>query len=260
MNAFLMKGETVVTIDPDFSMYRFYASIAEVNCVTLQKGETLAIDVDHVIEVCRRQKARMLIFSNPCNPTSLGLVREEVRRLIRSVEALVVLDEAYMDFWDQSLLSEAAEYDNLILLRTCSKAIGGAALRLGFAVANETITRALQAVKSPYNVGAFSQAMGTALLSCPEELREENRCIIASRKALEEALLRLAKQNEGRFEVIPSCTNFVLLRTKEAKRLFGAMLKQSVAVRCFDGFLRITAGSDAENEAFLKAFGKALAE
>ena len=60
-------------------------------------------------------------FSNPCNPTSLGLCKDEVRRLIRSVNALVILDEAYMDFWDQSLLQEAESYDNLIILRTCSK-------------------------------------------------------------------------------------------------------------------------------------------
>ena len=94
----------------------------------------------------------MVIFSNPCNPTSLGLNREQVRRLITSVDALVVVDEAYMDFWDQSILQEVHQYDNVIVLRTCSKAVGMAALRLGFAVANPTITRALRAVKSPYTV------------------------------------------------------------------------------------------------------------
>ncbi len=76
----------------------------------------------------------------------------------------MVLDEAYMDFWDQSLLSEVCEYDNLLILRTCSKALGMASLRLGFAVGNPTLTRALWAVKSPYNINSFTQAMGAVVL------------------------------------------------------------------------------------------------
>lgn len=259
MSAFLMKGETVVTLEPDFSMYRFYASVSETNCVSIPKGASLEIDVDHVISVCRETKARLLIFSNPCNPTSLGLCREKVRKLIRSVEALVVLDEAYMDFWDQSLLSEAEDYENLIILRTCSKAIGSAALRLGFAVGNEKLTKALQAVKSPYNVGTFSQAMGKGILSCREELREKAKQIVASRKELEEALVYLEAENKGKFEVLPSCTNFVLLRSKEAALVYKALLERSIAVRCFEGFLRITAGSKEENAALLKALSEILA-
>ena len=75
-----------------------------------------------MIRTIREEKIRLFIFSNPCNPTSLGLKREDVRRIIAETEALIVLDEAYMDFWDQSLLGEVAQYDNLIILRTCSKA------------------------------------------------------------------------------------------------------------------------------------------
>ena len=95
----------------------------------------------------------------------MGLCKDEVRRLIRSVNALVILDEAYMDFWDQSLLQEAESYDNLIILRTCSKAFGMAAVRLGFAVANQTLTNAIRAVKSPYNVNTVTQAFGAAVLN-----------------------------------------------------------------------------------------------
>ena len=105
-NAFLMKGESMMVLPPDFSMYAFYASIAEARVVTCPKRAYLTIDVDAVIEKAREENVRLILFSNPCNPTSTGLSREDARRLIRSGSALVVLDEAYMDFWDQSLLQE----------------------------------------------------------------------------------------------------------------------------------------------------------
>lgn len=98
----------------------------------MPKREDMSIDADAVIKELNGSNYRMLIFSNPCNPTSLGLAREDVRRIINSTDALVVLDEAYMDFWDESLIEEAQNYDNLIILRTCSKMMGMAALRVGF--------------------------------------------------------------------------------------------------------------------------------
>ena len=122
--SFLMRGDKILTVEPDFSMYRFYGSLAEAENVVYKKKEDLSIDVDDLIVQVRESGAKVVLFSNPCNPTSLGLRREEVRKLITSVSALVVLDEAYMDFWDQSLLGEVAQYDNLIILRTCSKAFG----------------------------------------------------------------------------------------------------------------------------------------
>jgi histidinol-phosphate aminotransferase len=135
-SSFLMKGECAVTLSPDFSMYSFYCGIAEGQNKEFKKRDDFSFSIDDLIDFVNKNKARMLIFSNPCNPTSLGVKREEIRKLVSSVNALVVLDEAYMDFWDQSMLSEVNQYDNLIILRTCSKAIGAASLRLGFAVSN----------------------------------------------------------------------------------------------------------------------------
>ena len=85
---------------------------------------------------------------------------------------------------DQSLLGEAQEYDNLIVLKTCSKAFGMAGIRLGFAVANPTATRAIQAVKSPYNVNSITQEVGTAVLREQELLRARTAEIIANTKEL----------------------------------------------------------------------------
>ena len=252
-NSFLEKGDAFLTLEPDFSMYRFYGVIAEGVPVTLQKPENLRIDVDEVIRVCREKDIKLLIFSNPCNPTSLGLGREEVRRLITSIDALVVLDEAYMDFWDQSLLSEFDQYDNLLILRTCSKAFGGAALRLGFAVGALPLTNALKAVKSPYNLNSFTQAAGAALLRRKEESKAALAEILLSKKELLDGVKTLAERFPGEMEVFESDTNFVFIRTGKYAEIFQYMLEKGIAIRKFAGYLRITAGTRAENRAVLDA-------
>ena len=93
--------------------------------------------------------------------------REDVLHIIESTDALVVIDEAYMDFSDQSVMKVAEKYDNLIILKTCSKAWGMAAIRLGFAVSSKKIIRALHCVRSPYNVNALTQAAGCVIFFKP---------------------------------------------------------------------------------------------
>lgn len=258
MTAFLMKGDTVLTLSPDFSMYRFYSSLVEVRCVDVVKKSDLTIDVDELISVSNQTGAKMILFSNPCNPTSVGLTREQVRKIIRSVSALVVLDEAYMDFWDQSLIQEAEQYDNLVVLRTCSKAFGFAALRLGFAVANRTITAALQAVKSPYNVNSVTQSAAAAVLSYPKTLNRAIEKMIDSRKGLSQGLQQLLDKNPGRFLLYPSCTNFVLIRLTDARAVYEKLLSEGIAVRLMGDTMRITAGSPAENAELLTVLERIL--
>lgn len=251
--SFLEKGDTFLTLEPDFSMYRFYGVIAEGVPVTMQKPESLCVDVDEVIRVCREKDVKLLIFSNPCNPTSLGLCREELRRLITSVEALVVLDEAYMDFWNQSLLPEFDQYDNLLILRTCSKAFGGAALRLGFAVGSLALTNALKAVKSPYNLNSFTQAAGAALLRRKEESQAAIKEILQSKEELLAGMKELAGRFSQQIKVFESNTNFVFVETPAYEQIFRYLLDAGIAVRKFTGYLRITAGTHEENQALLKA-------
>ncbi len=246
--ALLEKGDKVVTVLPDFSMYAFYSALSEVEVVEASKRDDLTIDVDALIETVRQTGARALIFSNPCNPTSLGLQKEEVRRLVGSVPScLVVLDEAYMDFWDQSLLNEVEQYDNLLILRTCSKAFGMAALRLGFAVANPTLTKALHAVKSPYNVNSLTQGAGAAVLGHPDYLRECVGKIVASRDDLYQKMKPIVDGWQDAYIAVPR-TNFVHIRTPDAKRLFEGLKAEGIAVRLIAGGLRICAGTSQENQ------------
>lgn len=255
---FLQKGEKVLTLAPDFSMYSFYSSLYELDVRVMKKEADLTIDVDKVIETVEKEGIRAVLFSNPCNPTSLGLAKKDVLKLITSVNALVILDEAYMDFWtgleDQSLIKDTARYDNLIVLRTCSKALGMAGLRLGFAVSNSAITEKLRAAKSPYNVNSLTQSAAEYMLSDKAEM---DRRIKACRDALNELDNGICERNFSFFETIyPSVTNFLFIKTPKAKEIFEYLLTQSIAVRYMGDYLRITAGSHEENVALLKALSK----
>lgn len=253
MSAFLEKGDKVLTVAPDFSMYRFYTTVTENPCVVLDKKDDLMIDVDDVIRTVRKEDIRLFIFSNPCNPTSIGLDREAVRRLMRETDALIVLDEAYMDFWDQSLLGEVAEYDNLIILRTASKALGMAALRLGFAVANETLTAVIRAAKSPYNVNSVTQQAATVLLSNPLYKDVYIDLLVESRKQLSDGFKRLEEKGDI-LKLYDSCTNFVLIEVEDAPYFWEELADFGIMVRCLnERQLRITAGTEAENKEVIAA-------
>ena len=252
---FLQKGEKVLTLAPDFSMYSFYSSLYELDVRVMKKEDDLTINVDKVIKTVEKEGIRAVLFSNPCNPTSLGLAKKDVIKLITSVNALVILDEAYMDFWkgldDQSLIKDTESYDNLIVLRTCSKALGMAGLRLGFAVSNHVITEKLRAAKSPYNVNSLTQSVAEYILSDRKEIERRIKACIGALNELDNGLY---ERNFSFFETIyPSVSNFVFIKTSKAKEIFEYLLSQSIAVRYMEDYLRITAGSTEENKALMKA-------
>ena len=246
----MSKGEKLVYTSPDFSMYKCYGYLAENDCVEYKKDENYNIDVDALLDLIKKERARTVIFSNPCNPTGVGLSREEVLLLVEGApDCLVVVDEAYMEFWDQSVLDCVGKYDNLMVLKTCSKALRMAGIRCGLAMASAPVTTALRAAKSPYNVNSMTQAAAECLFEYPEELRAAAREVIASRDELYSAVSALAEKFPGKLSLLPTAANFVYVRFPDgqAKRIFEAMKSEGVVLRCMGNHLRITCGSQQEN-------------
>ena len=254
---FFEAGDTIVNVSNDFSMYEFYAQLYEVNVATYQKEADLTIDPDKLISFCKANNAKGLIFSNPCNPTSLGLDKASVTKIIESLDGiLVILDEAYMDFWDQPMLPDIEKYDNLIILKTCSKAIGLAAVRFGFAVADRKITNAIRAAKSPYNNDTVAQTIVSDILSEKQYLTECRNILVANTKKLHSDIIVL-NDRYGCFEKIyDTCTNFVFIKTEEAEKIYQFMLENSIAIRKFKGFIRVTSGNADENRRFMEVLEK----
>ena len=250
-SAFMEKGDKMLVVSPDFSMYHFYSSVCEVECESFLKDEELNIDVNALIGKINSDKINLVLFSNPCNPTGKGIKREEAARLVSSVGALVILDEAYMDFWTESLLDEIGKYDNLIILRTASKLVGSAALRLGFAVANPVITRAMRAVKSPYNVNSVSQAFGEIIYTQKDYLEKRQKTIVRNKEILYNGLMELTS---GRSDVIvyESVANFVFVKTGCSREIWEYLKSKSIVVRLMGEYLRITAGTAGEVDAVLR--------
>ncbi len=256
--SFLEKSDKVLTLSPDFSMYAFYSGIYELSVDTMQKEDSMKINVVKVIEYCNNNGVKAVIFSNPCNPTSLGLKREDVIRIVKGVCCLVVVDEAYMDFWDQSIIEEVGNYDNLIVLRTCSKAIGLAAVRLGFAVACPKITNALKAIKSPYNTDTVSQTIGRIILSEKETLQKLRDEIVENTIELQEAIRDLASKYYKLEKIYDSVTNFIFVKTPAAKEIHARLLEKSIAVRYMGNYIRISTGTKEENAALISALDEIL--
>ena len=249
MNTFAPRGRKVMVLSPDFSMYRFYAEVAELEVINMLKDDEFMLTEQQVIDRVQAEKPDIFIFSNPCNPSGQGFTHGEAVRICNTLEdTLVVVDEAYMDFWDQSILDVSTALENVLVMKTLSKAYGCAALRCGFAIGYSELIDQLNKTRSPYNVGTLVQMAACIVLEDTTWQKQQCAQIIARKQELETACTALS-QTYGVFAVLPTHTNFVVLRTKKCKEIFEALLQRSICVRCFAAFdmLRITTGSAEEN-------------
>lgn len=252
---FLDEGDTMLVAVPDFSMYWFYAPFHKIKVESLQKENSMKTSAEEILQRAKEKNAKLLIFSNPCNPTSLGIGRDDIIKIIEGTDALVIVDEAYMEFENErnSVLNEVENYDNLIVLKTCSKAFGMAAIRLGIAVTNEKLTGILHAIKAPYNVNSVTQAIGCVLFSHPEYLASCIDALKASRDELYQAVKAMEDKKTEIETVYETSTNFIFMKVKHAKEVFEALKQRSISIRFMNGYLRVTAGTKAENKEVMEA-------
>lgn len=251
---FASAGDKLMVVKPDFSMYKVYAELADLQVEVFHKTTDFGLNVDELIATAKEKNVQMLIFSNPCNPTSLLLSKEDVLKIVAALEdVLVVVDEAYMDFAEGTVLHEVEQYSNLLVLKTFSKAFGLAAARLGFAISNKTIIDALKAAKSPYNVNTMSQVVGSVLLDHPAYLDECMLQIKDSRDYLFGMLQAMAGEQPKIASICNTRSNFVYMKVENAAAAHKALLEQGIAVRLMGNYLRISAGNERENDALLAA-------
>ena len=219
------------------------------------------IDFTELAEVVKREGVKLVIFSNPCNPTGVLEKREDVLKFVSETDAIVVADEAYMEFarnGGASVIDQVENFDNLIVLKTVSK-IGLAGLRCGFAIANKTLISALKKTKSPYNMNTVTQAAVAAALRNFGGISENVELIRRETAGLYTALSADAEQ--GGYTVRPSDTNFVWVRFADAdrgNRIAVALRQKGISVRNMRGNLRITAGTPEECAELAREFALAV--
>ncbi len=258
----LSEGDSVTVAMPDFSMYAFYSYLAGAREVRFEKTELFEIDFNKLAATVKESGSKMVLFSNPCNPTGWCAKREDIISFIRSTDAIVVVDEAYMEFApsSESVMELVNEYDNLIVLKTMSKAFGAAALRLGFMIASEELVLAVNKIKSPYNVNTVSQVFGKIILSNADEIFKKTAEIKANLAYLKAGLAALDSEKICR--IYDSSANFVfmdMVSAEEAAKIKSALMEKGVAIRCMGHRLRITAGTKQEIDVFIEKLREVLA-
>jgi len=248
--AFLDPGDRAVLTDPTYSLYH--------NIVLLQDAVPVAVPLGPCFEFPEQlldAEGKILFLASPNSPNGASFSPSDVADLAGSFDGLVLVDEAYADFAETNCLDLARERDNVIVVRTFSKAFSLASLRIGFALGRPDTIRSLRLVKDSYNVNAAAQVAGCAALDEIEEVRERVRAI---RRERERVMERVGKQG---FEVFPSDANFFLFRTPRAREYYEGLKEDGIYVRYFDrpgldDCLRATIGTPEQNDAFLAALDR----
>jgi histidinol-phosphate aminotransferase len=251
IRAFCNPGkDKIIITPPTYGMYEVSAAINDVGVIKVPLTSVYALDKEKIFEAIE-PGIKLIFFCSPNNPTGNSMNKEDILEIADKFQGLVIVDEAYIDFSKQeSLLGEMANYTNLVVLQTFSKAWGLASLRLGMAFANEEVIGILNMIKPPYNINGSTQELVLKALENKTEMLEMKKGIIAQR----EHLYNLLKEVDLVENIFPSDANFYLVQITNAHEVYHELIRRSVIVRdrsrvelCAD-CLRITVGTRAENE------------
>jgi histidinol-phosphate aminotransferase len=254
-------GRTVVTFEPTYQLHAHIARITGAAVVEGERRPDFTLDPAEVRRVVEAAEPHVTFLCSPNNPTGLVEPAERVHELLDVAPGLVVVDEAYAQFADWSALSLVDEARPLAVVRTFSKTWSMAAARLGYLVAPSWLVAELDKVVLPYHLDAAKQVAGRLALRYVDDMDERVKAVVAERERISEAMAALG------VDVVPSGANFVLFRPRSipGRELWQRLVDRSVLVRDCSGWprltdwLRVTVGTQEENDAFLTALSEALA-
>ncbi len=247
--AFFNPGEAIRTVDVTYSFYPVWAKLFDITLHSVPLKADFTVDVRGL---CGGQGA---VVANPNAPTGIALGLDSIEEIVAGTDGVVVVDEAYQAFGADSAIPLIKKYKNLAVVRTFSKSHSLAGLRVGYIAADENLIAALETVKDSFNsytVDMLAQAGAAAALHDTAYYEETTKQIIADRESTRKALEAMG------LLVLPSSANFLFVRCEDAVNVFAALRQYGILVRYFAGgrtadFLRVTIGTTAEMEAFVKA-------
>jgi histidinol-phosphate aminotransferase len=248
--AFLEKGRRIAYPVPTYSLYITLAEMQDAATVEVPYDEEYNLPVAELIEA----QADLTFVCSPNNPSATMAPAGELDRLASGLKGVLVVDEAYTDFADGNALGLVSKHQNVIVLRTLSKGYSLAGLRLGFGIAQPQLLEGLIKIKDSYNVDAVALRLGAAAMNDQVWMKANAGTIKASRAKLEKALTLM------KFRLWPSQANFILARPPrgDARYLYHELRDRGILVRYWDrprldDKIRITVGTDEENQALLEA-------
>lgn len=250
-------GRKLMNFPPCFGIYQLNAEITGTEVVNIPRvGDDYHIDVDAAVERLAEGDIDVVILTSPNNPTGCCTAVEDVRRILEASDALVLIDEAYIEFAPEKTCRELLdEYGNALILHTFSKAFSAAGVRLGYYLGAKDVIQEFLKVRQAYSVDALSQVVGEEVITGRALFDEQIGRIVSARPALMEELAALPG-----VAVHPSDANFILVTVEHAKELWQRLYDEhSILVRNVSGdplladCLRITVGSDEENAKLVAA-------
>jgi histidinol-phosphate aminotransferase len=249
---FIDRGfETIIPI-PTFSYYEVFTILNNGKPVFIKRDRDYNIAVDKLLSKVSRRTS-LIFLCSPNNPTGTVIHRRDVERILKNASAIVIVDEAYADFGNTSVIDMVGKYNNLVVLRTFSKIYGLAGLRIGYALMHEEIAKAYLKASISFSVSNIAIKAAIAALEDEEHLRRSLELVREGREYLYKNLP---------FKVYPSQANFVLIDVKPytSKEVCEYLLKRGIIVRdCYSfrgaskSLVRITVGTEEQNKQLVEA-------
>lgn len=250
----------MLALSPSFSMYHLIADMIGVDCRKVSLTENFELDVEATLSAIEKFDPALMFIAFPNNPTGNLWSKQDIRTIVQASKGLVVIDEAYGPFASESFVDEMHKYNNMLLLRTASK-LGLAGIRFGWLTGHEQIIAELNKLRLPYNINKLTQLTIDFVLNNYSMFAQQSQQICISRGSLYRALQEI----EG-VQPYPSDANFILFKmvSASADDVFQKLLAQKVLIKNLSAqpglhqCLRVTVGTDQENEFFLRALRNAL--
>jgi histidinol-phosphate aminotransferase len=254
------KEDSVMILQPTYGMYEVACGINNVKAIHVDLDKKFHVDFDAVAKNFTKD-VKLIFLCSPNNPTGGLINKEDILKLCSSYNAIIVVDEAYMDFSQKdSLLSDRSGYENLVVLRTFSKAWGLAGIRLGFCAANEKVIEYLFKVKAPYNINRLTRHALKQAIANAQQKDDFVKRIIEEREKLSGELKSITYIEE----VFPTDANYILFRCPNAKAVQKCLADKGVIIRyrgshpALKDCLRVTVGKENENKIFIEELKKCL--
>ncbi|WP_034297855.1 histidinol-phosphate transaminase [Herbaspirillum sp. RV1423] len=256
-------GAKVLAPEPGFVMYGVSARFAGLDYVSVPLKADFTLDRDALLAAIAAHRPAITYLAYPNNPTGTLYDAADIEAVIRAVgdSGIVVVDEAYQPFAQESFMPRLPEFNNLVVMRTVSK-LGLAGIRLGYMAADPALLQEFDKVRPPYNINVLTQAAAEFVLDHTAELDRQAAALRSARSELAAAIAGL-----GSVEVFPSAANFLLIRMANADKVFAGLLQRKVLVKnagkmhpSLRNCLRVNVSTSEENALFLKALKESLQE
>ena len=257
---FIDKYTDTIISTPTYSYYNIITKIMGGNTISISRKEKFIDDIENILKTIKK-KNNIVFLCSPNNPTGNCIKQKSVIRLLTETDSIIVVDEAYVEFSGNSLINLTNKYDNLIILRTFSKAFSLAGARVGYIVASKKMIDLLNKVRPPNSLSVISLALADIALNNLENVNDNIKFIVNEREKCKNFINNISGVN-----VFPSEANFLLIKFNNIKSdiIYNLLLKQGLIVRNFNNIkglencLRFGIRNSQENNILLNAISEIL--